>query len=64
MGGVQWQFRTPQQLRQGLNGVSAARRTLIDGRLVPRDGLGIRPTSGKPAFLALGLRQQPVDLLN
>ncbi len=61
---IQRQHRASQQLRERLDGRSAARRALVDGRVTLRDGAGVGQASLVAATRALRLRQQGVDGLH
>jgi hypothetical protein len=52
-----------QQLGQRFDAGRAARRALIYFGLACSDRVGIRTATCKPAFRALRLRQQSVDLI-
>src|SRR6056297_3207271 len=62
--GIQRFGLATQQVGQCLDPGFAARRTLVDVGLTACDGLGVGAAAGIVALPALGLRQDPVDLLD
>ena len=63
-GWIERQRRALEQTGQGGNGFTAARRALIDGCLPLCNGFSIRLAAVIGATLALGLRQQGINLFD